>query len=213
MECRWFWISEHLQANLAAVFLGEAAAEAMDIPWPEECVHHAPERPGSDGSMLSETTKLYVPSVAPIVFGGMNLGKLNTLCAQQGITPSWYEWQFARVDARVVCFRANEKAFFGFGRPHPTKPNFKTHQDYAGPLRDYCPEMAGIPEEWKGFEPVFMKVEPAESPRTTYTLKIHPEWKDGEVLLIVDESPEDVPEMLQNYEFGRKKKAVNQTRF
>jgi hypothetical protein len=216
LEGRWFWVSEHLQANFAAVFLGEQAVEAMEIPWPEECTHWSPERPSSDGGVLLETAKLYVPSVSVNEPSWMSvvldLTVPDHLITQQGATPSWYEWQFRRADARVVCCRASECALFGFGRPHPTKPSFKVHPDFAGPLRDYCPGMAGIPDEWKGFEPVFMKVEPAENPKDVYHVKIYPVWEDQEVELIVEENPDDVPEMLKEYEFGRKKK-VNQKRF
>lgn len=213
MEDRWFWVSEYLQADFAAVFLGTHAAKAAEIPWPDSCVHHSPERTSTIGGVvLAETTKLYLPWSRISEEGiPISLKRLDIACANHGIIPDWYEWQFMRVDARVACCRTSEGAIWGFGRPHPTKSGFKTHQNYAGPLRDYRPGMADIPDGWV-FEPVFMKVEPAEDPKNPYHIKIHPEWMDEEVALIVNESPEDVPEVLLQYEFSRKKKVV-QRRF
>ena len=223
---RWFWVGEHLQADLAAVFLGIRAAKAVEFPWPEECVHHAPERNGSDGSVLSETTKIYIPYAynATDKDASVYLTELSCLCNTFELSPSWYEWQFRRADARVVCCRASEVErfkrgeipswVFGFGRPNPINPNFKVHPDFAGPLRDYRPETPDIPETWKGFEPVFMKVEPGSGFKIPYYIKIHPQWGDEEVALIVEENPVDMPEVLKLYEFGKKsnKKKV-QTRF
>lgn len=217
MEDRWFWVDEHLQGNLAVVFLGNKhAAEAMEIPWPESCVHHSPEKTSTIGGViLAETTKLYLPwGKANFLTGGciISLRRLDIECAERGIAPAWFEWQFMRVDARMACCRASEGVIWGFGRPHPTKPTFRVHQDFAGPLRDYRPGMADIPVRWKGFEPVFMKVETDGEPKNVYHIKIHPEWLDEEVVLIVNEDPEDVPEVLREYQFGKKAKKV-QTRF
>lgn len=213
-ESKWFWIGEHLQADMAAVFLGSHAAEAMEIPWPESCVHHAPERTGSDGSTLSETTKLYLPWGKISEEGiSISLKRLDVACAEHDVSPSWCEWQFMRVDARVACCRASEEgAIWGFGRLNPFNQGYKPHQNYAGPLRDCSPKTVGIPEGWR-FEPVFMKVEPDENPKNIYHIKIHPEWMDEEVMLIVEDSPDDVPEVLRMYEFGKKGKKVQQKRF
>lgn len=189
-------IIARMAAQVAFVFIGENAEKAKQIKWPSSHVHHEPPRVRG-GKKLDATTKIYLFGRQGIdaESAGFRIAELVAQMAQIGATEAYVEWTFMRRNARAVCARASEDAVWGFGRPHPRKPNFKPHADLAGPLVDHRP---GTKDGWL-FEPVIMKVLPSFGEE--FAMELSPEWKADEVVMIARDSAE-LPPHLAEYRFS-----------
>ncbi len=189
---RFVGITPRVMAQAAFVFIGEDAEKARDIPWPETHRHY--EEPRSRGEKkFDATTKIYlfgVQSTNGPLEARFRFSELVAQMERLGAKEAYIEWTFMRRNARIACARASEDAVWGFGRPHPKKPNFKPHQDLAGPLVDYRP---GMKDGWV-FEPVIMKVLPTLG-GDAHIMELAPKWVP-EALVMAAGDPVVVPPQL-----------------
>ncbi|MBI2639723.1 MAG: hypothetical protein HYW90_02405 [Candidatus Sungbacteria bacterium] len=193
---RFVDITPRMAAQAAFVFIGENAEKTRQIKWPATHVHHEEPRMRGD-KRLDATTKVYLFGMTDIesVMASFRFADLAAQMIQLGAVEAYVEWTFMRRNARAVCARASEDAVWGFGRPHPRKPNFKPHADLAGPLVDYRPSMK---EGWV-FEPVVMKVLPSFGEE--YAMVLASEWSADQVAMVASDATE-LPPHLAEYRFS-----------
>ncbi len=192
-------VTNCILAECVFAYLGERAFRVRSISWPAERTHVRDERPHPvhSSDILPAVTKFYLIGKKRQFSYRELFGKLAEARQTQ---PDIVYWQFQRHAARAVCQRASENWLWGFGRPHPTKPQFKTSQWHAGPLVDYAPGSAGK-ESWV-FEPVFIRTIPDSASLPERIFKIYPVWNVVEeyVELRADENPPDIPVLLRDFD-------------
>lgn len=191
---RFVDIMARMAVQVAFVFIGENAEKAKQIKWPASHVHHEGPRVRG-GKELDATTKIYLFGSSRDAEVTFRIADLVAQMAKLGVVESYVEWTFMRRNARAVCARASEDAVWGFGRPHPRKPNFKPHADLAGPLVDHRP---GTKDGWL-FEPVVMKVLPSFGEE--FAMVLAPEWRADEVVMEALD-PAELPPHLAEYRFS-----------
>ncbi len=204
-KARFVDITKFVAIECAFVFIGEDAEKARAIKWPESHRHYAGPRPigkGDAKESLDATMKFYLFGSATSEESGQVLFRISELEAQAetlGIREAFVHWTIMRKNARIAAARASEGAVWGFGRPHPRKPNFKAHQDLAGPLVDYRP---GMKDGWV-FEPVFLKIRPDTLSALVHVLELYPKWEEGRALMVaLKVLPSQVPSFLAEYQFS-----------
>lgn len=190
-------VAPGISIELALVFTGEEAEIAPRISWDDDFRHHAPPRKTAGGRELAATHKIYIKGdgSAKVGIAVFDFGDLAKQMASLNIKEAFCEWTLLRGEnCRAVCGPRPEK-LWGFGRPHPDKPDFRPHHLLAGPVVDYRSK-----DGWN-FQPVFLK---ARLAYLEYTAKISPNWfGDGKKAGIVSEfNPEDIPEALRDFRFA-----------
>lgn len=220
-EARYVHIDPYLSVQCGFVFVGDAAVKAQEMQWAADWRHSQKlERESPHGVMLPPMEKMYLRGGRIGNRVSFNLMVLENEMKQVGIhREDFVEWTFLRSQsARVAFCREREYPrdddgnllraadgtpetipgpLFGFGRPHPFKPNFKSkNPDLAGPLVDHRP---GQKDGWN-FEPVLVKVMPTIIGVKPYYLELAPKW-EGEFLVMEARTalPSQMPERLVEY--------------
>ncbi|MDO8500200.1 MAG: hypothetical protein Q7S66_06160 [bacterium] len=202
---RFVDITKFLSVECAFVFIGEDAEKARAIKWPESHRHYAGPRTIGEGDakkLLESTMKFYL-------FGGtasegservsFRVSELEMQADKLGIREAFIHWTFMRKNSRIAAARVSEGVTWGFGRPHPRKPDFKGHQDLAGPLVDYQP---GMKDGWV-FEPVLLKIRPDTLRAPVHVLELSPKWDEGKALMVaLKVLDSQVPAFLAEYQFN-----------
>lgn len=207
-------------------FIGEAADKVRGIEATLRShvadVHYEQERVVG-GKTLQATTRLYLQlgwtqllDIDGLEFNSIIAfyrAKLNDLLAGIGVKEDFCKLQLRRENgARIVCFRPSDEklAFTGFGRVKPgaTRP---CHQDFSETMVDRKPGVEftnykGEKQVWDGFEPLYVKVQPAEQNAEAYYLRIDVNWDEltGGIDIFVYSNEADVPQKLVAYEFNQR---------
>lgn len=188
-------ITPHLAIRVGLVFTGEQAVRAGMVKWPRNMTHYKPARTFV-GRPLLPTRKLYLT-------GNVQGGSYITVCfsfqqcleaqmSQLGIAEDRIDIDIRRLGGKAACARNGEGVLWGFGRPHPTKPDFKPHGEFAGPLVDHRP---GQLDGWE-FMPVYVGVKDAGQ---RYSLRIETHWLMGDIGVSIFMNPLDLPPELARY--------------
>ena len=195
-----------LHASLAAVFRGAAAEAARLAPWDESFRH-----------VGNGVTRIYLRPFVSLAGVTVATGSQQfTLDPSAGGFPApWgYEWMLLRTPPglggpKAFCIRESEVDDFrarglsggslrwGFGRPHPFKPDAKPNQLTAG---QKPAEFA----KWTGFEPVWVRLgrEAGQEVRSIVLLRLSTRWAADSATLVVEEpSAEQVPEVIAGVTF------------
>lgn len=188
-------ITEHLAIRIGLVFTGEQAIRAGLIKWPEAMTHCKPARPFRE-RQLPPTRKFYIagkvqekPGPLAVHFA---LQQLEVQMLQFGLAEDRIEFDIRRLGGKAACARDGERMLWGFGRPHPTKPDFRPNGEFAGPLVDHRP---GQRNGWK-FRPVYVGVKDGT---TRYRAKMTTRWSDHQITVVVEKNPSSVPPELARY--------------
>lgn len=187
-------ITEHLAVRIGLVFTGEQAVRASMMTVPKAMVHYAPSRT-RNGRNLPPTRKIYLSGKfrdGDLLATHFPLQRLDGQMSQLGLVEEKVEFDILRLTGKAVCARNGEGFTWGFGRPHPTKPDFKRNGKFAGPLVDHRP---GQRDDWK-FRPVYVGVKDGVA---RYCLKITTRWSNGQVSVLAEKNPTDVPRELAGY--------------
>ncbi len=190
-------VAPGLSMELAFVFTGEEAEIAREISWDGDFRHHAAPRQTAQGRGLAATHKIYVrgDGSAKVGIAVFDFAGLARQMASLNVQEAYCEWTLLRDEnCRAVCGPRPEQ-FWGFGRPHPDKPDFRPHHLLAGPVVDYRAKSG-----WT-FRPVFVKARPAY---LEYSAKISPNWfrNEAKVGIVSEFNPGDIPEALREYRFA-----------
>ncbi|MEK7520672.1 MAG: hypothetical protein AAB560_01180 [Patescibacteria group bacterium] len=190
-------VAPGISLELAFVFTGEVAEIARGISWNDDFRHHAPPRQTAGSRELAATHKIYIvgDGSAKLGIAVFDFAELARQTASLNINEAFCEWTLLRDEnCRAICGPRPEK-LWGFGRPHPDKPDFKPHHLLAGPVVDYRSKPGWV------FRPVFIKTRFAY---LGYSAKISPNWfgNEARVGVVSEFNPEDIPEALRDYQFA-----------
>lgn len=198
-------------------FIGEAADKVWGIeaelrPYIADVRYESERVVG--GKPLKATARLYLDGDA---FNGFKWYVVDELLDRIGLKEYFCKLQLRRENgARIVCFRPADEnpALTGFGRTKPgvTRP---CHQDFSETYVDRKPGVVfinykGERQTWYGFNPLYLKVQPADSSVGSYYMRIVTHWSPLYTIYIFAaefvayNEADDIPQELAAYEFSQR---------
>lgn len=211
VQGRFFKLCDGLGVEVALVFRGEKAeAVARTISWPTEFTHPMLARV-RDAIPLPPGRKFYLRGTLRVTpersLLAFDLTQIDHQMRGLRLREDFAELTLQRLSMKAAAARHGEGVLWGFGRPHPTKPQFKPHPDLAGPLRDFRP---GRQDGWR-FKPVYIGLRPDPRDRPTWqAVQVTTAWAHDHLTVIATQDPADVPPELDLYVRPRSRTAQPQ---